>query len=262
MSVEKKKKSIKVQCVLQESERLIHQEAKRRGFEGFNIIYREKVRQEKSGNQLLKNLSRSECIEYLRTIFVDYTSFCPPYSTIKNGIDVHCEKCPCACHWFFEAEAVCMNAVNSNVTSSVFICDILDIYNFIEQLPRKKKQDFIEENLFDMVNFDMTTAQVYLSPPHFEYNLGALCIYLEANGLKDQISIPSSNIYSLVLSKINEKKSNKHCIYIIFYSHSFHFFIHIQTLILDRLLTVYKSCGIQISQLSRYQKKQFYFFFF
>ena len=169
MLVEKKKKSIKVQRVLPESERLIHQEAKRRGFKGFNIIYRKKVRQEKSGNQLLKDLSRSKCIEYLCTIFVDYTS-CPPYSTIKNGIDVHCEKCPCAYHWFFEAEAVCMN---SNVTSSVFICDILDIYNFIEQLPRKKKQDFIEENLFNMVNFDMTTARVYLSPPHFEYNLGA-----------------------------------------------------------------------------------------
>ena len=139
---------------------------KKTGNKYFNIIVRDSVHQEKCGNKVLNNISESECIEHIRTIFADYTGFCPPYSMIKDGLTTHCKECPCATHWFFETEAVCMSSIDSVRGSSNLIAHILDVYNFIEHLSRKKKQDIIQEKSFQLpsTRYENSASQFIFTP--------------------------------------------------------------------------------------------------
>ena len=170
------------------SELKVHNGYKKSGVEMFNIILRHDIRQVKATNEVLTDISKSRCIEQLRTVFADYTSYCPPYSMIEEGIEEHCKECPLATHWFFEAEAVCMSNISSTVGSSNLIATLLDCYNFIQHLPKKQKKEIIQENLFKMERLDIKTVRFYLTPPHYEYNVNALIIYLQVNRLNNYVS--------------------------------------------------------------------------
>ena len=110
------------------------------GNEYFNIIVRDSIHQVKCGNKVLRNISENECIEHIRTIFVDYTEFCPSYSIVKDALTAYCKECPCATHWFFETEAVCMSSIESDQRSSTFIAHILDIYKLHQTTTKKEER--------------------------------------------------------------------------------------------------------------------------
>ena len=126
-------------------------------------------------------MTENEFIEHIRSIFVDYTEFCPTYSTVKDALTTHYEECCCAHHWFFETEAVCMSPITTSQGSSLLISKMLDIYNHIKFLPKKKKEEIIRENVFNLQVFDEKSIRVNLSPPHFERCITALQDYLEVN---------------------------------------------------------------------------------
>ena len=195
------------QHFISSAELYLHGEYKKRGLEYFNILKRQRIVEEKTTNEILLELSKDECIEQLRTVFVDYMYWCPPYSTIENALEKHCENCPLANHWFFEGEPICTTNMKSTLQSSFFVCDILDCYRYIQHQPRKKKIEMIQNNLFNFVGVDMCLIRINLSPPYFEYSLFALITYMHINGISHLLkTIHFENYKIALLSHLNKCK--------------------------------------------------------
>ena len=180
MAISKKQAKLE-QRVIGEKEKQFHCVAKENGNVYLNIIMRDSVRQIKCFNKTVESMTENEFIEHIRTNFDTYTQFCPSYSTIKDGLTRHLSECACQYHWFFETEPICMSGITNAVGTSKLISDLLDIYRYIQHLPKKKKQEFIQDNVFNLQTFDVDTIRFNLSPPNFENCLTRLEDYLEVN---------------------------------------------------------------------------------
>ena len=183
MAISKKQAKLE-QRVMCEKEKQLQRVAKESGNVYLNIIMRDSVRQIKCFNETVESMTENEFIEHIRTNFYTYIQFCPSYSTIKDGLTRHLSECPCQYHWFFETEPICMSGIKNSEGTSKLISDLLDIYRYIEHLPKKKKQEFIQDNVFNLQTFDVDTIRFNLSRPNFENCLTRLEDFLEVNGTK------------------------------------------------------------------------------
>ena len=155
---------------LNKYEKTCHSDFKR-GIHTFNLILRQDVRRVPTYNQLVKNISKEELIEQIRTNFVVYTDYCPTYPTILNTVEDHLKKCLCAVHWFLETEPICMNAGKEKKDISNILGDLCDVYRFMKYLCVKDKKDFLKNHIFNLLMLDVDSAHFILHSPHFESNL-------------------------------------------------------------------------------------------
>ena len=122
-----KKQAKQEERAMPEIERKLHDKAKKNNHVCLNIILRDSIRQIKCYNKVIERIAENKFIKHIRTIFVDYTKFCPSYSTVKDALTRHYEECSCSHHWFFETEAVCMSPISTSEGSSLLILNMLDI---------------------------------------------------------------------------------------------------------------------------------------
>ena len=166
-------------------ELIAHQIYKERGIHYYNILKRRTIVQLQSTNEILKDLPRNEFIEQIRTVFADFMKWCPPYKQIEDALVKHCEDCPLANHWFFEAEPVCTAKFIQSSETALFVGDLLDVYHYVSFLPKKMKIQIVKENLFNFIGVEMKDVKPVLSPPHFEYCTFALINYFHVNNFSE-----------------------------------------------------------------------------
>ena len=186
--------------IISREELYVHLLYKEKGIRYYNILKRRKTLEVRSTNEVLKDLSKNEFIEQIRTVFADYMKWCPPYKQIENAVDKHCENCPLVNHWFFEAEPVCTAEFIQSNASALFVGDLLDVYYYVGYQPKKTKIKMIKDNLFNFIQVEMKHVKIDLSPPHFEYCIFALINFIHINGFAQILKTIHLDNFRLALS--------------------------------------------------------------
>ena len=122
----------------------------------------------------MQGLPKSDFIEHLRTNFAVYTYHCPSYYLVQDAVENHLLECECSVHWFFETEPICMSPVKDGEGISGLIGDLMDVFRYIAHLTEEKKREFIQYNIFCLLDFDLESARFNLTAPHFEICLTVL----------------------------------------------------------------------------------------
>ena len=95
---------------------------------------------------MVDNLLKKETVEHIQTNFLTYTNYCPCYTLIAEAVNEHEKNCPCAVHWFFETDPICMELGKDTSDISSIMGDLCDIYRYIKHLTMASKKEFLKGN--------------------------------------------------------------------------------------------------------------------